>query len=416
MQTLTLIIPCYNESEALPYFYEEVCRVGQELKNYRLELLFVDDGSKDGTLSVIKGFAEQDERVKYLSFSRNFGKEGAMYAGFCNASGDLVAVMDADMQDPPSLLPQMLQILEEGEYDSVATRRVNRKGEPKIRSFFARMFYKIMAKISNADIVDGKTELSEKHMYVFKFVEGYCLIAAMPVNEAMFMRDASMLTSIFMQVIIFATLFVFIYILIKRVIINNLKKINDTLGRITEGDLNVTVDVRSSKEFSSLSDDINSTVSTLKHYIDEAAARFDKDLEIAKQNAADNEVTYEVSNFTNLPDDWKLYEKCDKNNTSTGISNGDLVITNKNTTSAALYYGSVYYVDYGRNWKDFTFEVTLKQTEAADGNRWCGIGYHTQEVAGNMMGYLMNYRSNGDSAFSVLERTSSSNFLSSSVI
>ena len=155
MQTLTLIIPCYNEEQALPYFYEEVCRVGEELTNYQLELLFVDDGSKDGTLSVIKGFAEQDERVKYLSFSRNFGKEGAMYAGFCNATGDLVAVMDADMQDPPSLLPQMLQLLEEGEYDSVATRRVNRKGEPKLRSFFARMFYKIMGKISDADIVDG---------------------------------------------------------------------------------------------------------------------------------------------------------------------------------------------------------------------------------------------------------------------
>ncbi len=155
MEKLTLIIPCYNEEQALPYFYEEVCRVGEELTNYQLELLFVDDGSKDGTLSVVKGFAEKDERVKYLSFSRNFGKEGAMYAGFCNASGDLVAVMDADMQDPPSLLPQMLKILEEGEYDSVATRRVTRKGEPKIRSFFARMFYKIMGKISDVDVVDG---------------------------------------------------------------------------------------------------------------------------------------------------------------------------------------------------------------------------------------------------------------------
>ena len=120
-------------------------------------------------------------------------------------------------------------------------------------------------------------------MYVFKFVEGYCLIAAMPVSEAMFMRDASMLTSIFMQVLIFATLFIFIYILIKRVIINNLKKINDTLGRITQGDLNVKVDVRSNKEFSSLSDDINSTVTTLKRYIAEAAARIDKELEYAKQ-------------------------------------------------------------------------------------------------------------------------------------
>jgi len=134
-----------------------------------------------------------------------------------------------------------------------------------------------------ADIVDGKTNLSEKYMYVFKFVEGYCIIAAMPEAEAMFMRDASLYTSIFMQVIIFAALFVFIYILIKRVIINNLKKINDTLGRITEGDLNVTVDVRSNAEFSSLSDDINSTVSTLKRYIAEAAARIDKELEYAKQ-------------------------------------------------------------------------------------------------------------------------------------
>ena len=135
----------------------------------------------------------------------------------------------------------------------------------------------------NANVVDGISNLSVEYMYVFKFVEGYCLIAAMPVDEAMFMRDASMLTSIFMQVIIFATLFVFIYLLIKRVIINNLKKINDTLAQITDGDLSVTVDVRSNVEFASLSDDINSTVSTLKRYIAEAAARIDKELEYAKQ-------------------------------------------------------------------------------------------------------------------------------------
>ena len=135
----------------------------------------------------------------------------------------------------------------------------------------------------DADIRDGKTDLTEKYKYVFKFVEGYCILAAMPEAEVVFMRDASLYTSIFMQVIIFATLFVFIYILIKRVIINNLQKINDTLGRITKGDLNVTVDVRSSREFSSLSDDINSTVSTLKRYIAEAAARIDKELEYAKQ-------------------------------------------------------------------------------------------------------------------------------------
>ena len=133
------------------------------------------------------------------------------------------------------------------------------------------------------DIVYGENAQSEKYMYVFKFVEGYCIIAAMPEAEATFMRDASLYTSIFMQVIIFATLFVFIYVLIKRVIINNLQRINDTLGRITKGDLDVTVDVRSSQEFSSLSDDINSTVATLKRYIAEAAARIDKELEYAKQ-------------------------------------------------------------------------------------------------------------------------------------
>ena len=134
-----------------------------------------------------------------------------------------------------------------------------------------------------ADIVDGKTNQSARYMYVFKFIEGYCIIAAMPEAEAVFMRDASIYTSIFMQVLVFAVLFIFIYILIKRVIINNIKKINDTLEQITEGNLNVVVDVRSNEEFSSLSDDINSTVSTLKKYIAEAAARIDKELEYAKQ-------------------------------------------------------------------------------------------------------------------------------------
>ena len=134
-----------------------------------------------------------------------------------------------------------------------------------------------------ADIIDGKAEFSERYMYVFTFVEGYCIIAAMPEADAVFMRDASLYTSVFMQVIIFAVLFVFIYFLIKRVIINNLRKINNTLGQITDGNLNLTVDVRSNQEFASLSDDINSTVSTLKRYIAEAAARIDKELEYAKQ-------------------------------------------------------------------------------------------------------------------------------------
>lgn len=151
---LSLIVPCYNEQEVLPLFYEEVTRVMQTVHE-EYELLFVNDGSKDNTLSIIKNLAAMDSHVKYLSFSRNFGKEAGMYAGFCNAHGDYVAVMDADMQDPPSLLPEMLKILETGEYDSVATRRISRVGEPPIRSWFARKFYQIINKISDADIVDG---------------------------------------------------------------------------------------------------------------------------------------------------------------------------------------------------------------------------------------------------------------------
>ena len=151
---LSLIIPCFNEQEALPLFYDEVTRVLDTMQ-CAYELLFVNDGSRDETLTILKGFAEKDEHVTYLSLSRNFGKEAAMYAGFCNASGDYVAVMDADMQDPPALLPEMVKILETGDYDSVATRRVNREREPPIRSWFARKFYKLINRISDADIVDG---------------------------------------------------------------------------------------------------------------------------------------------------------------------------------------------------------------------------------------------------------------------
>lgn len=152
---ISLIIPCYNEEAALPFIYKELVLVSSQLKDYEFEYLFVNDGSSDRTLSILKELAASDPRVNYYSFSRNFGKEAAMFAGFCNADGDYVAVMDADLQDPPSLLPQMLEILQTGEYDSVATRRVSRDGEPKIRSFFARSFYKIINKISDADIVDG---------------------------------------------------------------------------------------------------------------------------------------------------------------------------------------------------------------------------------------------------------------------
>lgn len=151
---ISLIIPCYNEQEALPIFYEEVMKVMREM-NCQYEMIFINDGSKDNTLSILKNFAKKNECVTYISFSRNFGKEAAMYAGFSNANADYVAVMDADMQDPPSLLPEMVKILESGEYDSVATRRVNREGEPPIRSWFARKFYQLINKISDADIVDG---------------------------------------------------------------------------------------------------------------------------------------------------------------------------------------------------------------------------------------------------------------------
>ena len=151
---ISIIVPCYNEQAALPIFYEEIRKVlGSMDEAY--ELLFVNDGSKDDTLPILRALSEKDEHVKYLSFSRNFGKEAAMYAGFCNAKGDYVAVMDADMQDPPSLLPQMLELLRSGEYDSVATRRVSRQGEPPIRSWFARRFYRIINKMSDSDIVDG---------------------------------------------------------------------------------------------------------------------------------------------------------------------------------------------------------------------------------------------------------------------
>ncbi|WP_373242244.1 glycosyltransferase family 2 protein [Lacrimispora indolis] len=151
---VALIVPCYNEQEALPIFYEEVMKVVTTM-NCQYELIFVNDGSKDNTLSILKNFAVKNENVTYISFSRNFGKEAAMYAGFSNADADYVAVMDADMQDPPALLPQMVKILETEDYDSVATRRVSRDGEPPIRSWFARKFYQLINKISDADIVDG---------------------------------------------------------------------------------------------------------------------------------------------------------------------------------------------------------------------------------------------------------------------
>ena len=151
---LSLIVPCYNEQEALPVFYRETAKVLASM-DCDCELLLINDGSRDDTLAVMKELAAADPRVLYFSFSRNFGKEAAMYAGFCNARGDYIAVMDADLQDPPSLLPEMVRILQSGQYDSVATRRADRAGEPPVRSWFARRFYSLINKISDADIVDG---------------------------------------------------------------------------------------------------------------------------------------------------------------------------------------------------------------------------------------------------------------------
>ena len=152
---ISIVVPMYNEQESLQILYRELNRVTREMGDYDFEYLFVNDGSKVATLQKIRELAAEDERVHYLSFSRNFGKEAALLAGLSYAKGDYVTTMDADLQDPPTLLPQMAAMLEAGDCDNVATRRVNRQGEPKIRSFFARMFYKVMRKLSHIEIADG---------------------------------------------------------------------------------------------------------------------------------------------------------------------------------------------------------------------------------------------------------------------
>ena len=156
MKLLSVIVPCYNEEENIRDFYDELCKNTDffRQKEIEFEILYVDDGSKDNTVSEVKKLRGEDERVHLISFSRNFGKEAAIYAGLQKCRGDLAVLMDADLQDPPSLLPEMYTYIEQG-YDSVATRRVDRKGEPPIRSFFARMFYRLMNKISRTEIVDG---------------------------------------------------------------------------------------------------------------------------------------------------------------------------------------------------------------------------------------------------------------------
>lgn len=155
MEKISIIVPCYNEEEALPHFYSEIDKISKKMKNVDFEFMFVNDGSRDNTLEEFRKLAKKDKRVRYISFSRNFGKEAAMYAGLENATGDYLTVMDADLQDPPALLPDMYNYIKNDGYDCVGTRRVTRKGEPPIRSFFARCFYKIINKMSKIEMVDG---------------------------------------------------------------------------------------------------------------------------------------------------------------------------------------------------------------------------------------------------------------------
>lgn len=155
MEKISVIVPCYNEEESLPLFYQEIKRIRAELSEFRFELILVDDGSKDQTAKLMRKLAASDDEVRYILFSRNFGKESAMYAGLKNAKGDYVVIMDADLQHPPAMILEMIHAIKEEGYDSAATRRIDRKGEPPVRSFFAKQFYKLMNKISQTELVDG---------------------------------------------------------------------------------------------------------------------------------------------------------------------------------------------------------------------------------------------------------------------
>jgi len=179
VKKLSIIVPCYNEEEVLPLFYAEITRVMDEMKRtyaeLTFELLFIDDGSRDKTLTQLRELATKDQRVRYISFSRNFGKEAGMFAGLENATGDFVVVMDADLQHPPSFLPEMYSYVRDGEYDCATTRRVSRKGESKVRSWFARKFYRIMNKISQTEIVDGAQD--------FRFMSRQMVDAILSMRE-----------------------------------------------------------------------------------------------------------------------------------------------------------------------------------------------------------------------------------------
>jgi glucosyltransferase len=154
-EKISIIVSCYNEEESIPLFYEEINKVAQKMNYADFEFIFINDGSKDKTIDILRNYAKKDSRIRYVSFSRNFGKEAAMFAGMECARGDYITFMDADLQDPPSLLPKMYKLIKEENYDCIGTRRVSRKGEPVIRSFFARRFYRLINKISKIEMVDG---------------------------------------------------------------------------------------------------------------------------------------------------------------------------------------------------------------------------------------------------------------------
>ena len=179
MKLVSVVVPCYNEEEVLPMFYDEITKVTdgmtKEHPELEFEFLFINDGSKDRTLEIFRELADKDKRVRYISFSRNFGKESGMYAGLKNAKGDYVVVMDADLQHPPAFLPQMYNYVKDGEFDCATTRRVSRKGESKVRSWFARLFYKIMNKISQTEIVDGAQD--------FRFMTRQMVDAILEMSE-----------------------------------------------------------------------------------------------------------------------------------------------------------------------------------------------------------------------------------------
>lgn len=155
MDKISVVVPCYNEQEALPYFYKEINKISKEMKEVEFEFMFVNDGSKDTTLEILRDLSKKDDRVRYISFSRNFGKESAMYAGLENVTGDYIAVMDADLQDPPSFLPTMYDIITTTDNDIVGLRRTDRKGEGRVLDFFKTSFYKIIDKISKTEMVNG---------------------------------------------------------------------------------------------------------------------------------------------------------------------------------------------------------------------------------------------------------------------